>query len=158
MMYVFDTNSISNVLHHYYFQRFPTFWVKFYQLIDDQKIVSVREAKHELEERFDKDVMSKLTDHNPAFFAIPSVAELEFVRAIYGVPHFQENLEKKKLLKGGYLADPFIIAKAQLGPDGTVVSEESLMPGAAKIPNICQHFGVGCEKLEGFLTKENWTF
>ena len=158
MIYVFDTNSISNVLSHYYFERFPTFWEKFYQLIDAKQVVSVREAKHELEERFNKDVISRLIVHNSDFFAIPSVQELEFVRAIYAVPHFQQNLERKKLLKGGFLADPFIIAKAKLGTDGTVVSEENLLPGAAKIPNICQHFDVDCKKLEGFLTKENWTF
>lgn len=158
MIYVFDTNSLSNVLNHYYFERFPTFWERLYQLIDGRRLVSVREAKHELEERFEKEVISRLTDHNSDFFAIPTVGELEFVRGIYSVPHFQQNLEKKKLLKGGYLADPFIIAKARLTPDGCVVSEENLMPGAAKIPNICQHFGVVCEKLEGFLTRENWTF
>lgn len=126
MMYVFDTNSLSNVLNHYYFERFPTFWEKFFQMIDEKRIVSVREARHELEERFDRPVISNLTDHNADFFGIP--------------------------------ADPFIIARARLGPDGIVISEENLMPGAAKVPNICQYFGIPCEKLEGFLTKENWTF
>lgn len=158
MMYVFDTNSLSNVLNHYYFERFPTFWEKFFQMIDEKRIVSVREARHELEERFEWPVISNLTDHNADFFGIPGVEELEFVRAIYAIPHFQQNLERKKLLKGGYLADPFIIARARLGPNGVVISEENLMPGAAKVPNICQHFGIPCEKLEGFLTKENWTF
>ncbi|MBI1802160.1 MAG: DUF4411 family protein, partial [Chloroflexi bacterium] len=39
-----------------------------------------------------------------------------------------------------------------------VVTDELLKPNAAKIPNVCAHFGVACLTLEGFMETENWTF
>ena len=29
---------------------------------------------------------------------------------------------------------------------------------AAKIPNVCEHFGVHCTNVEGFMERESWTF
>lgn len=83
--------------------------------------------------------------------------ELAFITQIYSVPHFRQNLDRKKLLQGGYFADPFIIAKAKI-KDATVVTEEEHPPHGAKIPNICEHFGITCVKLEGFLAIEDWRF
>jgi len=156
-MYIFDTNSLSTILKYYYVDRFPTFWEKFHVEIDNKSIISVRETKRELEDRFAATAIKLLTDHNEDFFEMPSVEELEFITTIYSVPHFQQNIERKKLLRGGYLADPFLIAKAHAA-HGTVVSEEELKPHAAKVPNICEHFHIECIKLEEFLTRENWSF
>jgi hypothetical protein len=41
---------------------------------------------------------------------------------------------------------------------GCVVTEEKLKPKAAKIPNVCEHFGVHCTNVEGFLKQKGWTF
>jgi len=38
------------------------------------------------------------------------------------------------------------------------VTMELLRPNAAKIPNICQHFGVACMTLEQFMEAEGWKF
>ena len=46
---------------------------------------------------------------------------------------------QQERLKGKPVADPFVIAKA-------------------KIPNVCNHFGILCINLDGFMEKENWTF
>jgi hypothetical protein len=35
---------------------------------------------------------------------------------------------------------------------------EKLKPNAAKIPNICKHFGVPCMTLEEFMGAEDWQF
>ena len=48
---------------------------------------------------------------NPVF-ATPTPAEGAFVAKIYAVAHFQQNIEQKKLLRGGKVADPFVIARA----------------------------------------------
>ncbi|MCF7903280.1 MAG: DUF4411 family protein [Candidatus Marinimicrobia bacterium] len=157
MTYVFDTNSISNILSHYYPERFPTFWEKFYGFIQAEEIISVREAKFELATRFEADVLTLLTNFNSSFFREPTTAELTFVREIYAVRHFQQNLERKKLLAGGSFADPFIIAKASV-LNGTVITEEEYRDNAVKIPNICNHFQIPWTNLEGFLTQEDWKF
>ena len=39
-----------------------------------------------------------------------------------------------------------------------VVTQESERPHAAKIPNICEHFGVDWTNLKGFMERENWSF
>ncbi len=76
---------------------------------------------------------------------------------IYKVPHFQANIEKKKLVRGGNVADPFVVAKAAV-MEMPVVTVEKYRPNAAKVPNICQHFGVPCLSFEEFMQHEGWRF
>ena len=88
---------------------------------------------------------------------MPTPHEADFIRQIYSVAHFQQNIEAQKLLKGGLVADPFVIAKACV--DGTtVVTTEKFKPNASKIPNICRHFGVSCLSVQEFMETENWRF
>jgi hypothetical protein len=126
-------------------------------MVQSGNIVSVREVQHELTLKFNGETIERLMKQNKDFFSNPSKEELEFITQIYSIAHSRQNLERKKLLQGGYFADPFIIAKAWK-TKGTVITEENIMEHAAKIPNICQHFKVPCEKLEGFLIKEDWKF
>jgi Domain of unknown function (DUF4411) len=154
---VFDTSSLSNVLKHYYRSSFPSFWDRFDGALRSKGVVSVREAKGELERHFDKASISQLVAHNPNFFEDPSVEEMAFIREIYGIPHFRQNLDRKKLLQGGYFADPFIIAKAKV-KEAVVVTEEEYRNNGVKIPNICERFDVQSVNLEGFLTAEDWKF
>jgi len=67
---------------------------------------------------------------------MPTAREAEFVARIYAVPHFQQNIEQKKLLKGGRNADAFVIAKAA-AEERCVVTIERYKTKAARIPNIC---------------------
>ena len=157
MKYIFDTNSLSNVLNHYYPDRFPTFWGKFYKMIDDKKVISVREVRFELKSRFDDNLIDQFKKYNSDFFEDPSMEELTFITEIYSITHFRQNLDRKKLLQGGYFADPFIIAKAKINA-AIVVSEEKFRSNGAQIPNICERFGIKCMNLEGFLIKEDWRF
>ena len=87
--------------------------------------------------------------------------EQQFVRSIISYANKISisiaSYEKKKLLKGGPFADPFIIAKAKI-INAVVVSQEKYKENAVKIPNICKYFNIECINLEGFLTKENWKF
>lgn len=159
MIYVFDSNTLSTILSFYYPYTFPSFWEKFNQMIYEIRIISVREAKHELEEKFSKESgkIAMLTEQNKDFFEDPNHEELRFITEIYSISHFQQNLEKKKRLKGGAFADPFIIAKA-LVKEGTVISEESYRKNGTGIPNICKHFDIPCMKLQNFFVKEKWEF
>ena len=51
------------------------------------------------------------------------------------------------------VADPFVIALAKVR-DGCVVTEETMRPNAAKVPNVCEHFGIEYTNVEGFMNKE----
>lgn len=157
MIYVFDNSSLSNILNHYYQDHFPSFWEKFDAVIKTENVISVREVRNELTGKFEDDIIDRLAKHNDKFFTTPTTEELSFITQIYSVKHFQQNLDKKKILSGGFFADPFVIAKAWK-EKGTVVTEEDKKPNAAKIPNICDHFGILCTSLEGFLTELDWKF
>jgi hypothetical protein len=123
----------------------------------DKRVISVREARLELERRFDESAIGRLESNNAGFFEDPTVEELGFVTTIYSVRHFQQNLDRKKLLQGGYFADPFIIAKARI-KNAAVVTEEERPDRGARIPNICEHFRITCVNLKGFLVREGWRF
>ena len=157
MIYVFDSNSLSNILNHYYPDRFPSFWEKFNDCVKGGKIISVREVRNELTGKFEDETIELLMKQNKDLFPSPAHDELSFITKIYAVNHFQHNLDKKRILSGGYFADPFVIAKAWK-EKGTVITEEDYKEHGAKIPNICEHFDIPCLKLEGFLIKEDWKF
>jgi hypothetical protein len=50
-----------------------------------------------------------------------------------------------------------VIARTKLR-GGTVMTEEVKKQGGAKIPNVCEHFGVTWTNLEGFLADNGWEF
>ena len=156
MIYVFDTNSFR-VLGNYYPDRFPSFWEMFDELVAAGRIVSVREARNELENQSTKDHLDRWVDRNKRIFLSPSAEETEFVSRIFEVPHFRQLVSSRNLSVGKAVADPFLIAAAW-SRGGCVVTEEAMKKNAAKIPNVCEHFGVDCTNVEGFMERESWTF
>jgi hypothetical protein len=156
-MYVFDTNSLSIVLKHYYPDRFPSLWEKFNKLIAEKKILLVRETYNEIMRLDAKSPLVEWAEMNRALFSEPSAEEMEFVTQIFAVRHFQSLIEKKKILQGKPVADPFVIAKAKI-ENATLVTEEDFKDNAAKIPNVCKHFKVPYTNLEGFMNREGWKF
>lgn len=156
MNYVFDTNVFVQLFNSYYRDRFPTLWKQFDILVINGRITSTREVHRELE-GFGNVALQGWLEKKKEVFPNPTMAEAEFVTKIYAVTHFQQNIENKKLLKGGNNADPFVVARAKI-LDGTVVTLERKRPNAVKIPNICQHFGIDCVSLDGFMELENWIF
>ncbi len=66
-------------------------------------------------------------------------------------------IRKRERLKGKPVADPFVIAKANI-LNAHVVTQERASENAAKIPNVCSHFKVPCLDLEEFMIKEGWLF
>lgn len=156
MTYVFDNSPLSVLFKNYYRRRFPSLWDKFDGLIAEGEIVSTREVLREIEDGAADTLRDWATD-NGAIFTIPTRDEGAFVARIYAVPHFQQNIERQKLLKGGRNADPFVIAKAAVN-GLTVVTMEQLRANAVKIPNICEHFQVPWMSLEDFMEAEGWQF
>lgn len=156
MVYVFDTSSFI-VIGHYYPEQFPSFWDKFNQAVNLEKIISVREVFRELDQEASIDHLSNWVERHRSIFETPNAAATQFVSTIFSVPHFQALVSEKSRLAGRPCADPFIIAWAKV-IGGCVVTEEKERPNAPKIPNVCQHFGVDCTNLQGFMEREGWTF
>ena len=154
-MYVIDTSVISSLHRNYYRSRFVTLWERFDAMVTEGRFTSTREAFRELEDQAGDGF--EWAKNNSGLFITPDAKEGAFVAKIYSIKHFQANIEKQKLLRGGKNADPFLIARAaSLG--ATVLSMEQFKDNAAKIPNICKHFDIPCVDLRGFMEKEDWVF
>ncbi len=155
MKYVFDSDTLIDLFRHYYLERFPSLWEKFDAMVSDGRIVSVREVYNEIEGHGDR--LSEWASSNKDFFCIPAKDELDFVREIFEVNHFQTLIQKKQQLSGKPVADPFVIAKAKA--DGCmVVTQEKFKENVAKIPNVGEHFNIPYKNRETFMKEEDWTY
>ncbi len=156
MKYIFDSGPLIDLFRHYYPERFPSLWQKFYSLVSDGKIISVREVYHEIEPK--EDTLSYWAKEQKDSLFLPSTSnELKFVSKIFQIRHFQAMIRKQELLQGKPVADPFVIARAKI-LDCPVVTVETFKDNAAKIPNVCKHFDIPYINLEGFMQKEGWVF
>lgn len=156
-MYVFDTNSFSKLFGCYPIESFPSLWRRFDSLRSIGRILSTREVLVELEagKRRTENAYNWAKEYRELF--TPLVGdEAAAVAEIFQVEHFQQIMRRKQGVVSTS-ADPFIIARASF-VGGTVVTEESKPPHGARIPNICEHFGVPCIKLDSLMQQENWTF
>ncbi|WP_119421679.1 PIN domain-containing protein [Desertibaculum subflavum] len=155
MIFVLDTTSFREI-ERYYQDVFRTFWELFQAEVDAGRVISVREVWRELQASPETHVIA-WARQNPAVFKPPMPEEAAFVGQIFAVPHFAQLISARARMIGNPVADPFLIAAAR-ACSGTVVTEERLKPNAAKIPNVCQHFGIACTNFEGFLKAKGWRF
>lgn len=155
MIYVFDTSALVHLFRYYYRSRFPSLWDRFTIAVDSRGVISVREVLQEVNQG--DDLLTEWATKHRGFFEAPDIAELEFVVRIFRVAHFQSLVRNQERLEGRPVADPFVVAKAK-AHDGCVVTQEVRKPNGSRIPNVCEHFGVACCDIEGFMEQENWTF
>ena len=156
MIYVFDNNSLSK-LKHYFPNVFKSVWAGLDGLVASGDLLSTREVWNESQLGVPNPHVQAWLKANKHIFQIPQAPELKMVAQILAIPHFRAIIGTKQQLNGTPVADPFVIALAKTR-NGTVVTEEELKPNAAKIPNVCQHFGVPCMNLEQFMQVQGWSF
>jgi hypothetical protein len=154
--YVLDTNSFR-VFGNYYPESFPSFWDQIEKLVADGMLVSCREVAKELELQSPTEHLNAWVDGHPDLFFDPTEEEMEYVAQIFRVPHFRQLIGQKQQLKGLPVADPFLVARGAI-QGASVVTEETLKPNAAKVPNVCEHFGVRSTNVQGFLVEVGWRF
>jgi hypothetical protein len=155
-MYIFDNGPFSK-LKHYYPTVFKSVWAGLDRLVSDGELISTKEVWTELENGEPNKHVQPWLKARKLLFTVPTAAELVVVRKILEVPHFQALIGEKQRLRGTPVADPFVVAAASVHK-ATVVTEELLKANAAKIPNVCQHFGIRYLTLEEFMADQGWTF
>lgn len=156
VIHVFDTNSLR-VLANYYPARFPSFWKHFEAAFAAGEVMSVKEARKELEAQATGTWFWDWVVAHTDFFPPPSPDEMTFVAKIFAVPHFRTLIGETQRLRGLPVADPFVIASAAVR-GGCVVTEEARKQNAARIPNVCGAFKVPCTNVEGFLESMQWRY
>ena len=156
-LYILDTNTLSQLFRFYYRNNFPNLWKRFDQLVMDGRILSTREVLRELGDGRKAELAYAWSEEHENLFPDPGTEEVLFVSRIFGVSHFQQNLQSKKGKPRKQVADPFVIAQA-MRTGGTVVTEETKPPNGARIPNICEHFEIPCINLQQLMDREGWIF
>lgn len=155
-MYVIDTNVWSQLFRFYYTETFPTLWEAFDNLVLENRVTSTREVRRELQ-AYKNTLIADGMNRYKKLFEIPSAQEEDFVTTIFSNQHFQHNISRQTLLKGGINADALVIARAKI-LNWSVVTEEVEKPNAAKIPNICKEFGIQFMNLATLMKNEGWVF
>ncbi len=151
--YVFDTN-VFYTLGHFYPSRFPTIWSTIDDLVDEGKLISVKEVRRELEANCPFDHIASWVKNNRSVFRTPSEEELEIVARMFKKEQFRGLVRRNNILKGMPVADPFIVAAGKVY-EAYVVTQEAYKRNGARIPNACEEFGIDCIDFETFLEYED---
>lgn len=156
MKYVIDTCSLR-VFNSYYPERFPSIWAHLQEAVDDGDLLSVKEVKRELSGLGVKPWLGDWVKRNSGIFHPPTEEEAEFIGEIFRVAHYRRLIGQRQALSGQPVADPYLIAAAKIN-GYTVVSEEEAKPNSAKIPIVCNHYGVACVNLDKFMGQMGWSY
>ena len=152
MPYSLDTSALIDAWDRFYPpDHFPTLWQRVERGIADGQLVAIDEVQDELSRRSEA-IHDWLTDRG--LFVPISVDVQESVREILAL--------RPQLVGAGAgrgLADPFVIALARVH-GYTVVTQESRSSkrDAAKIPNVCEHFGIRHIEFPTLVVEMGWTF
>jgi Domain of unknown function (DUF4411) len=155
-IYVIDSDSLIT-LGQFYPSRFPTLWSHIELLANQGRLISVKECREEVENYYKTDHIKVWAKDHSSIFLPATPEEGMFVAEIFKIAHFRQLISQKAALQGKHVADPFLIASAKIR-NATVVTQEELKPNAAKIPNVCKHFGISYINLEQMMEKENLSF
>ena len=120
MIHVFETSSFRE-LQHFYPAIFKSIWPRLDKLVSAGELISTKEVLRELEDQNVSETVLNWCNSDRAIFTIPTPAEQNIVATILATPRFQPMISQQAILRGKAVADPFVIAKAQV-VGGTVVS------------------------------------
>lgn len=152
-IYVIDSNSLIR-LGQFYQSRFPTLWEKIEDLVKADRLISVKECVAEIESFYKDDSIKLWVKAHSKVFKPPTATEAQFVAEIFKVPHFKSLISEAAMLKGKAVADPFLVASGAVR-GAIVVTEELEKQHAAKVPNVCKHFGLKFITLEEMMGLED---
>lgn len=153
--YVVDSDALINLFRHYPQDIFKQLWINFDVLIKNGNIISSSEVLKEIGGR--TDALSKWAKRNGVIFIKPSSVELDAVKDILAIPEFQSIIKPNPSTAEKPIADPFIIAQAKCR-DCILVTDEKLKQNKIRIPNVCEHYGIGYLNLHDFFREEKWSF
>ena len=133
------------------------FWSKIDGLVASGRLTSVHQVRVELERHFKWPAIHEWAKANASIFPKPTRDELEALRRVLDVRHFQQLISQQNLLSGTDAADPFLVAAA-IARNACLVTEEVKKPNGARLPNVCEHFGIECINVAELYVREGWTF
>lgn len=163
MLYIFDADTLITSARFYLIDRFPVYWEWLAHCGEQGDIKVSLEQFNEVTNG--DDALSQWLSESDIKSAmlLDEEPDAELLRRVHS-DGYAPDLSEDELVTVG--KDPFLIAYALADPGGrTVVSFESSHPNKQrankKVPNVCNHFGVPCVKLNHVLNDldftTNWT-
>lgn len=155
MTYCLDSSSLIDAsTRNYPIDRFPTFWRNLDKLIADGRAASPDEVLREIEKKDDA-LHGWCKTKNGLFIPLEEDVQAAVSEILAEFPRLVDDRPSKGQ------ADPFVIAVARKR-GLIVVTQEDRNRGKnskkAKIPDVCDHFGVAHIRLLELIRRENWTF
>ena len=166
VLFVLDTNTISEIFRAYYPDRFPSLWIRFDELVRTGHAVSVRAVQKELENFIRGEatgIVRYLRELNRDFFSDPSEQEQVLVREMFNAQNLSSanNRWATRAAEEREDADPYLIAKART-PSGLFVTQKIVTQESptnpANIPSVCQQFDIPYINLQQMMVELGWQF
>lgn len=154
-VYCVDTSALIDLPIHYPRSVFgDTVWRSLEHLISARRLRVPREVRRELGKR-EGDEIYRWVKARPTMIVGPDAHEQRLLREI--MERYPDWVDHETTLP---VADPVLIALARsYNPTGIVVTHERPRgPGALKIPNVCQHYGIQWMTLPQMFVNEGWRF
>lgn len=160
-VYVIDTSALVDLRLDYPLTVFARLWDRFVSLARDGRLLAPEEVRHELGRRDDE--LKRWASGVEGLFRAPDVAFMASLARV--VREFEDLVD----LGRRYSADAWVVAlalqlheseQATLFPRPCVVithERRETNPGARlRIPNACDHYGLGCLRLRDVFVAEGW--
>ena len=150
--YVIDTSALVDLWRRRYPRDvFPTLWEKIEQLIRRAELVAPQEVRNELK-RWPDDLYRWA--HKQEWFVDLDAEQIACVETI--MAKFPSLVDREKTIPD---ADPFVIALAWTKGWKVITTESPGGTGPRKrIPDVCQHYKIGCLSPLDFFREQNWNF
>jgi hypothetical protein len=154
LIYCIDTSALLEGWDRYYPPEvFPSVWDNLDNLVVDGKLIASDEVLAELLVK--GDLLAAWVTARPTMFVAPDAAVQAAVTDILSTyPKLIDPARQRSM------ADPFVIAVAQVRGAAVVSLEKPVGPASdkVKIPNVCQGLGIPCMPLLDMFRREGWTF
>lgn len=178
--YIMST-SFFITIRNYYPRTFTSFWERMDKAVVENQISSVSEVREDLE-NFESDEAHfvEWAKRQRSIFSRPEPDEQDNLKKLLSVENgkFQTLVEKKNILKGDPVPDPFVIAKAMTinanaeatnanteTNRATVVSVEEQARKDVhgnilvfRIPDVCEYFKIRHISPKEFMEEMEWIF
>jgi hypothetical protein len=152
MQSCFDTSALLECWSRYYpIDVFPGIWERLHWMIEAGDLFAPDEV-HEETKKKDDDLAAWVKDRSQMFVPLGSNVQAGTTEIL------AEFLELVKALSGRNQADPFVIALARVRAATVVTQERGGNRARPRIPLVCEHFGVACIDVVGFIRERGWVF
>jgi hypothetical protein len=152
-LYVIDTSALlDGWVRNYPPDVFPSLWSNLEEMIKTQELLAPDDVLLELSQK-DDEVYRWAKANSAMFVPLDEDVQNATQEVLIEFPRLVGAMKDRNR------ADPFVIALAKVKDAIVVTGEKSSGTGdRPRIPNVCDHFGIGHRTLLQLIRDKGWTF